>query len=142
MYHAYAKQPSCEEEGNVECYLCTNCWKYFADKDGKKQIKENSWVINATGHKWTDWKSTAYDMAKGKVTQTRTCSECNKTESKTVDLPFTRLYGKGRFETAAKISQAAFADKADTVVLACSSSYADALASAEQVSYQTTTSLI
>jgi putative cell wall-binding protein len=39
----------------------------------------------------------------------------------------TRLAGKGRYETAAEISKASF-DKADTVVLAYSLNYADALA--------------
>lgn len=41
---------TCEKDGNIEYYTCKTCGKYFSDKDGKKEITENSWVVKATGH--------------------------------------------------------------------------------------------
>ena len=41
---------TCEKDGNVEYYTCKTCGKYFSDKDGKKEITENSWVVKATDH--------------------------------------------------------------------------------------------
>ena len=43
---------TCEKDGNDAYYTCKNenCGKYFSDKDGKNEIKKDSWVRKATGH--------------------------------------------------------------------------------------------
>ena len=107
-------KPTCTAKG-VETRKCKNC-EATETRD-----------VDALGHKWSDWKTTSFDVNKGISTQTRTCSACNQTESKTTENAIQRLAGSGRYETAAKISQAAF-DQADTVVLAYGLNYADALA--------------
>ena len=48
---------TCEKDGNVEYYTCKTCGKYFSDKDGKKEITENSWVVKATGHQIVEEKA-------------------------------------------------------------------------------------
>lgn len=45
-----AVSATCEKDGNDAYYTCKTCKKYFSDKDGKKEIEENSWVVKATGH--------------------------------------------------------------------------------------------
>ena len=84
--------------------------------------------VNMCAHTYSDWKTTAFDVNKGTSTQTRTCSACNKTESKTTKNAVQRLAGSGRYETAVEISKAGFPDGSDTVVLAYGLNYADALA--------------
>ncbi|MCR5478263.1 MAG: leucine-rich repeat protein, partial [Ruminococcus sp.] len=95
--------------------------------NGKTYTNTNTVTIPKTGHKFSAWKTTAFDTDKNTSTQTRTCSACNKTESRTIENAIQRLAGAGRYETAAKISRAEFT-QADTVVLANSMNYADALA--------------
>ena len=43
---------TCEKDGNDAYYTCKNenCGKYFSDKEGKNEIKKDSWVRKATGH--------------------------------------------------------------------------------------------
>ena len=43
---------TCEKDGNDAYYTCKNenCGRYFSDKDGKNEIKKDSWVRKATGH--------------------------------------------------------------------------------------------
>lgn len=43
------KEPTCAEPGNEEYYTCEGCGKYFSDSNGKKEIKANTWVLEATG---------------------------------------------------------------------------------------------
>lgn len=40
-----AVEPTTEKEGNSAYYSCKGCDKYFSDKDGKNEIKKDSWVI-------------------------------------------------------------------------------------------------
>jgi putative cell wall-binding protein/C1A family cysteine protease len=100
----------------------------YLDEERKPIFPEDlTYTINNAEHKWSEWKTTAFDTDKNTSTQTRTCSTCNKTETKTTENAIVRLAGANRYETAAKISQASFTT-ADTVVLAYSMNYADALA--------------
>ena len=47
-----AKAATCTKTGNKAYWYCSDCKKYFSDSAGTKQIKKNSWVIKAKGHKW------------------------------------------------------------------------------------------
>ena len=100
----------------------------YLDEERKPIFPDDlTYTINNAEHKWSEWKTTAFDTDKNTSTQIRTCSVCNKAETKTTENAIMRLAGANRYETAAKISQAAF-DKADIVVLANGLNYADALA--------------
>ncbi len=48
-YHS-AVAPACETAGSSEYWSCAVCGKYFSDAEGKTEIKENSWVLEALGH--------------------------------------------------------------------------------------------
>lgn len=99
----------------------------FTNKAFANQTKDVQ-DIEVKEHTWSEWKTTAFDASKGTSTQTRTCSVCHKTETKTVDNAIQRLAGSGRYATAADISKAGFPNGAKTVVLAYGLNYADALA--------------
>ena len=54
MTKTEAVAAACLKDGNAEYYYCPNCDKFFSDADGSAEIKENSWVIPATGHRRTN----------------------------------------------------------------------------------------
>ena len=67
---------TCEKDGNVEYYTCKTCGKYFSDKDGKKEITENSWVVKATGHQIVEEvKKQPTKKAEGQLV--RHCKNCD-----------------------------------------------------------------
>ncbi len=75
-----AKAASETEAGNYEYYYCTKCGKYYSDAQGTKEIKKDSWIIKATGHKHNLVKNPAKA-----ATETATgnkeyyyCSKCGK----------------------------------------------------------------
>ncbi len=116
-YVASLVSANCNSKGYT-LYKCSRCGD---------EIKDN--YTEPTGnHRWSEWKTTAFDTDKNTSTQTRTCSVCNKTETKTTKNAIQRLAGAGRYETAVEISKAGFPDGSDTVVLAYGLNYADALA--------------
>ncbi|MBQ2581100.1 MAG: cell wall-binding repeat-containing protein, partial [Ruminococcus sp.] len=84
-------------------------------------------IVTEKEHSFSEWKTTAFDLKENTSTQTRTCSVCNKTETKTTDNAVQRLCGDNRFITASEISEAGF-ENADTVILASGFNYADAMA--------------
>lgn len=67
---------TCEKDGNIEYYTCKTCGKYFSDKDGKKEIEENSWVVKATGHQIVEEvKKQPTKKAEGQLV--RHCKNCD-----------------------------------------------------------------
>ena len=51
LVHYTAKQPTCTQNGNIECYLCRGCGKYFEDDKATKEITDTSKIlIKALGH--------------------------------------------------------------------------------------------
>ncbi len=122
-----AKPATCTANGNIAFWYCTRCQKYFSDKNGKNELFPEWTILYATGHKFSGWTTTAFNVEKGTSTLTRKCTVCKKTENKTVKDAVTRLAGDDRFITAVEISKASFT-KANTVVLAYGMNYADALA--------------
>ena len=115
-YKTKVVKPTCIAKGYT-LHECSECGNSYRDT-----------YTNIISHSWSEWKITAFDVAKGTSTQTRTCSVCNKTETKTTKNTIQRLAGAGRYATAANISKAGFPDGSDTVVLAYGLNYADALA--------------
>ena len=53
-----AKAPTCTEIGNTAYWSCSKCGKYYADSAAKTEIKKDTWIIEANGHKWGEWIST------------------------------------------------------------------------------------
>ncbi len=47
-------EPTCDEDGNILYWYCEQCGKYFADKEGTKQISDADTVIAAEGHSYKD----------------------------------------------------------------------------------------
>lgn len=71
-----AKAATCTEPGNSEYYTCGNCGKFFSDADGKNEIKQDSWVIDALKHDFTGaWVNTD---AAGHYHK---CSRCDATDT-------------------------------------------------------------
>ncbi|MBQ9869721.1 MAG: leucine-rich repeat protein [Ruminococcus sp.] len=120
-----AKAATCTTDGNIEYWKHDG--KFYSDANLTTEITQAKTVVKATGHKFSAWKTTAFDVAKGTSTQTRTCSACNKTESMTIENAIQRLAGDNRYATAAEIAKKAYPSGAETVVLASGMTYADAL---------------
>lgn len=67
---------TCEKDGNIEYYTCKTCKKYFSDKEGKKEIAKNSWVVKATGHQIVEEvKKQPTKKAEGQLV--RHCKNCD-----------------------------------------------------------------
>ena len=53
-----AHEATCLEDGNIEYWNCTKCGKFFSDAEAKHEITQDSTVIHATGHSFSDeWMS-------------------------------------------------------------------------------------
>ena len=112
------KPASCTIDGSYEeVVYCKDCHKELSRTEKK---------INKYGHDYV-WKNKVFDSKKNTISQTGKCSLCGDTTTRTTENAVARIAGSGRYETAAKISQASF-DQAETVVLAYGLNYADALA--------------
>ena len=46
---------TCESEGNIECWICEECGKYFSDAAGTIEITLEDAMIPALGHAYGDW---------------------------------------------------------------------------------------
>lgn len=54
MEHVEAVPATCTEDGNVEYWHCTVCGKYFSDPNGAQEITQESTVVHATGHSFSN----------------------------------------------------------------------------------------
>ncbi|MCR5543032.1 MAG: Ig-like domain-containing protein, partial [Eubacterium sp.] len=57
LKHTPAKAATCTEDGNIECWYCSGCEKYYRDAEGNTEIDRKDAVIEALGH---DWNETTY----------------------------------------------------------------------------------
>ncbi len=73
-----AKAATCEENGNIEYYTCSACGKHFDDAEGKNEIAENSWVIEAKGHDLTKTEAKVATCEEAGNDAYYTCSVCGK----------------------------------------------------------------
>ena len=48
LLHHEAVEATCTTDGNKEYYECQRCHNFYSDAEGKKQIEQNSWIIE--GH--------------------------------------------------------------------------------------------
>lgn len=79
-----AKTPTCEEDGNVEHWLCSICNKKFTSEEGIEEIGDV--IITATGHTYNDpdWSWTDENVS---ATATFICTICD--DEKVVDATIT-----------------------------------------------------
>ena len=75
LKHTPAKEETCTKDGNSEYWTCSKCGKFFADSEGEKEIKKDSWIIPAA-HKEVDDITPATFDDKGHVKTT--CSVCHE----------------------------------------------------------------
>jgi len=78
-----AKEPTCEEAGNIAYYECTGCHKFFEDAEGTKEIEDkNAVVIAALGHDYPDtWTCDEESYSTENKTHSRECARCGKKET-------------------------------------------------------------
>ena len=69
---------TCTASGSSAYYECSVCNKYFSDENGKTEIAENSWVINATGHSMTPHAAVAATCTAAGSSAYYECSVCHK----------------------------------------------------------------
>ena len=96
-----------------------------------KEYKDKKSVVSqsATGHSYTNWKTTKTDYKNAVYIRSRKCTACGAVQTRSETLTMQRFAGSDRFDTAAKIScESGLFDEADTVVLANGMNFADALA--------------
>ncbi|MCH5156514.1 MAG: hypothetical protein J1G02_01395 [Clostridiales bacterium] len=77
LEHFAAVEASCETEGNVEYWLCTECGQYFADQDGSKKISHSDVVIHVLGHDRQEVAAVAPTCSQPGNTAGYTCSRCD-----------------------------------------------------------------
>ena len=77
MQKTPAKSATCEEDGNIEYYTCSECNKLFKDEAGTEEISIDNTVIKATGHDWGEWTETTPATTESEGEETRVCKNDN-----------------------------------------------------------------
>ena len=114
MVTIYATEPTCTEDGNIKCYLCFNCFKYFKDKDGKNEIAKEKAVI-PKGHLWgtPNWTWTGTKAANASFVCQRDKSHTQSIDAtittKTTDPTCTKA-GKTVYTATVKLNGKAYTD--------------------------------
>ena len=85
MQHVEAKDPNCQDAGNIEYWKCDNCGRYYADENGETEIEESSIEIPADPDKHT-WGEPTYECNEDHTVGTakHTCEICGKEETEEV----------------------------------------------------------
>ena len=81
-----AAEPTCEEDGNIACYYCPDCEKYFSDELGENELNKDDVVLPATGHDWDDGQVTKPATAEEEGEMTYTCKN-DPSHTKTEVIP-------------------------------------------------------
>ena len=98
-----------------------------AFKNTAFKVQTKTVAIKATGHKFSAWKTTSFNVDKKTATQTRKCTRGDKTETQTVNNAVVRFAGSNRAETGTLISAGMY-KTANTVIIATGFDFHDALA--------------
>ena len=91
------KDATCTADGNTAYWTCGECNKYFADADGKTEVKLADTVIKATGHKFADGKCTV-------------CGDIDSTFKTVITAGANGTWQKGTNDGLSFTSNAAFTD--------------------------------
>lgn len=111
--HYTAADASCEEDGHIEYWHCTDCDKYYTDENCQNEVSKESVVTErATGHKNTVFRPATEAgntcLESGTVAHYE-CTDCNKkfsdaeckNELVTIESPSDKHYGRKVSEKAA-----------------------------------------
>lgn len=80
-----AKSATCTEDGNHAYYECSVCGDWFEDATGTVKITDYlSVIIDALGHDWGEWVQTKAPTTTEEGEETRTCSRCGETETRSI----------------------------------------------------------
>ena len=104
-----AKKASVDADGNVEYYICESCGRFFADKNGQKEIKKSQVIVSLQVKKGEVLKKadgTSYQVADAKKLQVSYVSP-SKRKSGTVSIPPKVIIG-GKTYQVTKIKKNAF----------------------------------
>ena len=81
--HMEAYEGSCTEQGNIECWYCGGCGKYFADENCNEELPEKD-VFTGEKHNWDDWQIMTDTTCSTGGLQMRQCLDCKKTEEQLI----------------------------------------------------------
>lgn len=104
-----AKKASVDADGNVEYYICESCGRFFADKNGQKEIKKSQVIVSLQVKKGEVLKKadgTSYQVADAKKLRVSYVSP-SKRKSGTVSIPSKVIIG-GKTYQVTKIKKNAF----------------------------------
>lgn len=104
-----AKKASVDADGNIEYYICESCGRFFADKNGQKEIKKSQVIVSLQVKKGEVLKKadgTSYQVADAKKLQVSYVSPSKK-KSGTVSIPSKVIIG-GKTYQVTKIKKNAF----------------------------------
>lgn len=79
------KAATCTEKGNLAYWYCSVCEKYFSDKEGKTEITLSDTVLEALGHKWSEWFVGIAPTCCEEGLALRLCDRCGLIEQKLLD---------------------------------------------------------
>ena len=128
-----AIEPTCTAEGRSAHWECEVCGLLFSDEAGAHEIDAASTVLPKVAHQWGPWTVVREATPKLEGLEQRTCSVCGEVEEralayvKPVGTVWQRLSGATALDTMRAVVSMGF-EKADTVVIATSGTYHDALA--------------
>lgn len=78
IVHMEAKDATCTEDGNIDCYYCDGCGYYFQDEEGKVKIKKASAIISALGHDLKYYEEVAATCEEAGHSAYYECKNCGK----------------------------------------------------------------
>lgn len=78
------KDATCEKNGNIEYYRCSECGNSYKDASGKEEINAQDWVIKAKGHQFGEWKTVVSPTVFVKQVQERSCDIDSEVEQRTL----------------------------------------------------------
>ena len=78
------KEASCTEDGNIECWKCGKCGRYFTDEGAATEIEANQVVIKAPGHDWSEWEERIPATESRTGLEVRSCRRCETAEGRTI----------------------------------------------------------
>ncbi len=73
-----ATEATCTEDGNSAYWSC-QCGMYFSDAEGKNEIQEDAWIIEATGHSIVRYAAKAATCTEIGWAAYERCSNCDYT---------------------------------------------------------------
>ena len=73
-----AKEPTCEQDGNIEHWVCSRCGELFTDADGKNETTLNDVTLLALGHDLTLVPAKEPTYAQNGNIEHWVCSRCGE----------------------------------------------------------------